>query len=90
MGLTMPWVVAVEDLLIKVANVRRVFDRQISPTNRADLFFFITHFPIDQSVAKCNSLDGTVLNGRRKIGQGMCAIIRDPAGAVAALYQPAE
>jgi predicted enzyme related to lactoylglutathione lyase len=42
---------------------------------------------LDVSVAKCVELGGRVLAGPRKLGAGRFCVIRDPAGAVCALYQ---
>ena len=39
------------------------------------------------SLAECARLGGRVLDGPRTVGGGRFAVIRDPAGAVAALYQ---
>ena len=49
---------------------------------------YITVEDLEQSIEKCNSLGGTVINGPRIIGGGKCAVIQDPSGAVCALYQP--
>lgn len=52
------------------------------------LLYFIVE-DIDASVKKCLELGGKVVDDRRSPGGGhnMC-VIQDPAGAVAALYQP--
>jgi predicted enzyme related to lactoylglutathione lyase len=42
---------------------------------------------LDVSVAKCVELGGGVLAGPRKLGAGRFCVIRDPAGAVCALFQ---
>jgi predicted enzyme related to lactoylglutathione lyase len=39
------------------------------------------------SLERVTSLGGAVLSGPREAGEGRMAVIRDPAGAVAALYQ---
>ncbi|MCI4317220.1 MAG: VOC family protein [Thermoplasmata archaeon] len=41
---------------------------------------------IDRSVRACRTRGGTVLHGPRDMGSGRLCVIRDPAGAVAALY----
>ncbi len=52
---------------------------------------YITVADLDGSVAKCLELGGQVLHGPRSYGeQGRFCVIRDPAGAVCALYQSAE
>jgi len=44
---------------------------------------------LDGSVVRCREGGGTVLAGPRAMGPfGRCAVIRDPAGAVAALIEP--
>jgi uncharacterized protein len=44
----------------------------------------------DRSAEKARSLGGAVLVGPRDMGGGRFAVIRDPAGAVCALYQPGK
>jgi hypothetical protein len=45
---------------------------------------------VDSSAARCVELGGTVLAGPRGMGSyGRYCVIRDPAGAVAALFAPA-
>jgi predicted enzyme related to lactoylglutathione lyase len=52
---------------------------------------YITVADLDQSIQKCRELGGTVLTGPKSLGSyGRLAVIQDPAGAVAALLQPAE
>jgi len=48
---------------------------------------YMTVADLDQSVARCQELGGEVLNGPRSVGDGTMVVIRDPAGAVAGLYQ---
>jgi predicted enzyme related to lactoylglutathione lyase len=48
---------------------------------------YITVPDLDAAMRRCTELGGTVLAGRRKAGPGSFCIIRDPAGAVAGLYQ---
>lgn len=43
---------------------------------------------VERSAAKCRELGGSVLAGPRDMGQARICVIRDPAGAVCALYQP--
>lgn len=40
------------------------------------------------SLAAVDRMGGSVLHGPRKAGEGTFAVIRDPQGAVCALYQP--
>lgn len=49
---------------------------------------YITVEDLDKSVAKCVELGGEVISPQRNYGgQGRYCVIRDPAGAVAALYE---
>lgn len=41
---------------------------------------------LDRSLERCAALGGAVLDGPRAMGGARFAVIRDPAGAVAALY----
>jgi predicted enzyme related to lactoylglutathione lyase len=51
---------------------------------------YITIANLDQSIARCQELGGNVLVGPKSLGYyGRLAIIQDPAGAVAALMEPA-
>jgi hypothetical protein len=43
---------------------------------------------LEASLAECRARGGTVLTGPKAMGQARYAVIRDPAGAAAALYQP--
>lgn len=43
---------------------------------------------LDKSLSACEAAGGKVLNGPRTIGKARCAVIEDPAGACAALYEP--
>ena len=50
---------------------------------------YITVADLDASLARCRELGGEVLAGPKgKPGSQRYAVIRDPAGAVAALYEP--
>ena len=50
---------------------------------------YISVDDVDASAARCVELGGEVVAGPRGMGGGRLCVIRDPAGAVAALYQPA-
>lgn len=51
---------------------------------------YITVADLDHSVAQCREHGGKVLDGPRGMGgYGTFAVIEDPGGAVAALFQPA-
>jgi predicted enzyme related to lactoylglutathione lyase len=57
----------------------------------AQWLVYITVSNLDQSIAACTELGGEVLNGPRSMGShGRYCVIRDPAGAVAALIEPAS
>ena len=56
----------------------------------AQWLIYIIVQDLDRSVERCVELGGLVIAGPRSMGtQGRYCVIRDPAGAVAALYQPA-
>jgi predicted enzyme related to lactoylglutathione lyase len=44
---------------------------------------------IDRCVAKCEELGGEVVAGPKSMGKARYCVVRDPAGAVCGLYQPA-
>ena len=51
---------------------------------------YITVEDVDASAARCEELGGAVLLGPKRMGgHGRYCVIRDPAGAVAALFAPA-
>lgn len=54
----------------------------------AQWLIYITVADVEQSAARCRALGGAVLDGPRSMGAARMCVIRDPAGAVAALYQP--
>lgn len=45
---------------------------------------------IDKCAMLCEEKGGEVIVGPRKMGEAMFCVIRDPAGAICALYQPQE
>jgi predicted enzyme related to lactoylglutathione lyase len=50
---------------------------------------YIVVADLDASLAACRARGGAVIDGPRSMGrEASYAVIRDPAGAVAALYQP--
>ena len=49
---------------------------------------YITVEDVERSAERCRELGGEVVVGPKPMGGGRFAVIRDPAGAVAALYQP--
>lgn len=48
---------------------------------------YITVADIEKSAAACQELGGAVLDGPRDMGTSRFCVIRDPAGAVCALFQ---
>ncbi len=51
---------------------------------------YITIEDLDASLSECRNLGGEVVAGPKTMGSsGRYAVIRDPAGAVAALFEPA-
>ena len=51
---------------------------------------YITVEDLDHSMAECQRLGGSVLVRPRSYGGGRYCVIKDPAGAVCALYQPPD
>jgi predicted enzyme related to lactoylglutathione lyase len=57
----------------------------------AQWLIYITVENLDQSISKCVELGGQILSAPRgSIGQNRYCVIRDPAGAVAALFESAK
>jgi hypothetical protein len=54
----------------------------------AQWLMYVTVADLERSLARCRALGGTVVREPRGLGgQGRFAIVRDPAGAVCALFQ---
>lgn len=51
---------------------------------------YITVENLEASLAECQRLGGSLIHGPREIRGATFAVIQDPAGAIAGLYQPAE
>lgn len=51
---------------------------------------YITVEDLDHSLAECHRLGGSLIAGPRGYGGGRYCVIKDPAGAVCALYQPPD
>jgi uncharacterized protein len=51
---------------------------------------YITVEDLDDSIATCQRLGGSVVTPPRGYGGGRFCVIKDPAGAVCALYQPPD
>ncbi len=49
---------------------------------------YVTIENLDERVARCKASGGTVVDGPRPAGRARIAVIRDPAGAILALYEP--
>ena len=54
----------------------------------AQWLMYIIVANLDESMASCRRKGGEIISGPRTMGQSRFCIIKDPAGAVAALYQP--
>lgn len=54
----------------------------------AQWLIYIVVADIEQSAAKCRELGGEILVEPKQMGSSRYCVIRDPAGAVCALYQP--
>lgn len=54
----------------------------------AQWLVYITVEDLDISIKSCTELGGAVLSGPRDYGDGRYCVIKDPAGAVAALFEP--
>ncbi len=51
---------------------------------------YITVDDLDHSIGECQRLGGSLLGAPRSYGGGRYCVIKDPAGAVCALYQPSD
>jgi predicted enzyme related to lactoylglutathione lyase len=51
---------------------------------------YITVEDLDHSLEECQRLGGTLVAAPRSYGGGRYCVIKDPAGAVCALYQPSD
>lgn len=49
---------------------------------------YFTVADLDASIARCTTLGGEVIAGPRPLGDDRFCVIRDPAGAVCALFEP--
>ncbi|MFT4555675.1 MAG: putative enzyme related to lactoylglutathione lyase [Planctomycetaceae bacterium] len=49
---------------------------------------YVTVEDLDERVARCKASGGTVVDGPRSAGGARIAVIKDPAGAILALYEP--
>lgn len=65
--------------------------RDVNAGLPAQWLIYITVEDVDKSAAQCQELGGKVLVGPKEMGgHGRYCVIQDPAGAVAALFEPAE
>ena len=53
----------------------------------AQWLIYITVPDLEESLRQCRAAKGEVLTKTKPAGEGRCAVIRDPAGAVCALYE---
>lgn len=56
----------------------------------AQWLIYINVADLDQSISACTELGGKLIAGPKKMGESRFAVIQDPAGAVAALFQHAQ
>jgi predicted enzyme related to lactoylglutathione lyase len=55
----------------------------------AQWLIYVTVKDLDKSIEACNEGGGSIVTGPKDMGEdGRFCVIRDPAGAVAALYEP--
>ena len=64
--------------------------RDGNATLPAQWLIYITVEDLDHSMAECQRLGGMLLTPPRSYGGGRYCVIKDPAGAVCALYQPPD
>ena len=63
--------------------------RGINADLPAKWLVYVVVADLESSLAECRRLGGAVVTGPKAMGQdARYAVIRDPAGAVLALYQP--
>jgi predicted enzyme related to lactoylglutathione lyase len=56
----------------------------------AQWLIYITVDDLDHSIDECQRLGGSLVAAPRSYGGGRYCVIKDPAGAVCALYQPPD
>jgi predicted enzyme related to lactoylglutathione lyase len=56
----------------------------------AQWLIYITVEDLDHSMAECRRLGGSVVTPPRSYAGGRFCVIKDPAGAICALYQPSD
>lgn len=56
----------------------------------AQWLLYVVVESLDESLERCRELGGDVVAGPKGLGGSRYAVIRDPAGAVCALYEPAR
>lgn len=56
----------------------------------AQWLIYITVEDLDHSIDECQRLGGSLVAAPRSYGGGRYCVIKDPAGAVCALYQPPD
>lgn len=56
----------------------------------AQWLIYITVEDLDGSISECQRLGGSLVIPPRSFASGRFCVIKDPAGAVCALYQPAD
>lgn len=56
----------------------------------AQWLIYITVDDLDASIAECHRLGGSLVTPPRSFAGGRYCVIKDPAGAVCAIYQPSD
>jgi predicted enzyme related to lactoylglutathione lyase len=55
----------------------------------AQWMMYIIVADVEESISKCKELGGEIIAGPKSMGEARYCVVRDPAGAVCGLYQPA-
>lgn len=56
----------------------------------AQWLLYVAVADLDASIAACRETGGEVIRDPRPLGKGRMCVVRDPAGAVCALYEPSR
>ena len=64
--------------------------RGINADLPAQWLMYVNVPDVDAAARKCTEMGGSVIAGPRNMGAARYCVIRDPAGAVCALYTPSE
>ena len=82
------------DFVMKADNGEEIAGICHARGSNADLppvwLVYITVDDLDHSLEQCQLLGGSVLTSPRSYAGGRYCVIKDPAGAICALYQPSD